>query len=309
MAPGPYAQKQPPAQDAGLTVATERKSAAVLGAMPPTGLVLLAIAAVQIGAALATHLFPILGTNATVALRIIFSALLLGLVARRKVRGFGRTFADHWGLLVAFGLCIAAMNALFYQAIARIPLGAAVAFEFLGPLGVAACTAKRAGHFAWVGLAAFGIALLSPLSGVDLDPIGIVCALLAGTGWAAFIILAGRVSHRITGNDGLAIGMCVAAVAMLPFAAPALPVLVANPLVLLAAVAVALLSTTIPFTLEFEALKRLPARSYGVLVSLEPAVAALVGALFLGERIGMQGIIAVTCVVIAAVGITVFSDP
>jgi len=276
-----------------------------INTFPPPGLLLLSIVSIQVGAALATHLFPILGAAGTVAMRIIFSALLLGLAARSRLRTFTQTFVSHWGLLLLFGLCLAAMNFFFYQAIARIPLGAAVAFEFVGPLSVAALTSRRLSHFAWIALAALGIALLSPLSGVDLDPIGITFALLAGIGWALFIVLAARVGNRIPGNDGLVMGMAVAALLMIPFAAPVVTTLVSKPLVLLAALGVALLSTTIPFSLEFEALKRMPPRTYGVLVSLEPGVAVVVGLLVLGERIGLQGTVAVACVVVAAIGITV----
>ena len=276
----------------------------VISAVPPQGLVLLAIFAIQLGAAGATHLFPILGPSGTVAVRIIFSALLLTLLAGNNAKTFFLTFKDNWPLLLVFGLCIAAMNLFFYQAIARIPLGTAVAIEFIGPLGLAAFTSRRLIHFAWIGLAALGIVLLSPLSGVDLDPLGIVFALMAGSAWALFIVLAGRIGKRIQGNEGLAIGMGVAAIIMIPLVIPVSAELVLNPLVLLAALLVAFLSTTIPFTLEFEALKRLSSRSYGILISLEPGVAALVGAILLGERIGLKGVIALACVMIAAIGIS-----
>ena len=288
---------------------TEDKTGqAILGAFPPSGLLLLAILSIQLGAGLATHLFPVLGAEGTVAVRIIFSALLLGLAARSRIRTFAQTFVGNWGLLLAYGLCVATMNLFFYQAIARIPLGAAVAFEFIGPLGVAVLTSRRLSHFAWVSLAALGIIMLSPLTGADLDTLGILFALLAGVSWAFFIILTRRVGSRVPGNDGLAIGMIIAAISMVPFAVPIVPDLIFAPLILLAAIAVALLSTTIPFTLEFEALKRMSARTYGVLVSVEPAVAAVVGALLLGERIGVQGVIAVLCVVVAAIGITITDD-
>ncbi len=280
-------------------------SVTLFNAIPPPGLVLLSIVSIQVGAALATHLFPILGAEGTVAVRIIFSALLLGLIARTRVRSFGQTFVRNWRLLLVFGLSMAAMNLFFYQSIDRIPLGAAVAIEFAGPFAVAALASRRMSHFAWVALAALGIVLLSPLSGVDLDALGVIFALLAGAMWAIFIILSSRVGKRIPGHDGLAIGMVIAAMAMIPFAAPVVTQLVSSPLVLLSGLGVAVLSTTIPFSLEFEVLKRLSTRTYGVLVSLEPAVAVLVGALLLGERIGIQGMIAVACVVIAAIGITV----
>lgn len=273
--------------------------------VPPHVLVLLSIVAIQLGSASATQLFPILGVSGTVAVRIIISALILALASGTKALTFGQTFKDNWQLLFAFGLCIVAMNLFFYQAIARIPLGTAVAIEFIGPLGVAAITSRRLIHFAWIGLAALGIVLLSPLSGVDLDPLGIVFALMAGTAWALFIVLAGNIGKRIPGNEGLAIGMSVAAIIMLPVAIPISGELVLNPLVLLAVLGVALLSTAIPLTLEFQALKRLSSRSYGILISLEPGVAALVGAILLGELIGLKGLIALACVMIAAIGISI----
>ncbi len=276
-----------------------------LEATPAPALVVLAIAAIQLGAGLATYLFPVLGPDGTVAVRIIFSALLLGVAARGRAYSLVRLCWQHGWLLLPFALCIAIMNLFFYEAIARIPLGAAVAFEFTGPLSVAAVTSRRIGHFVWVALAATGIVLLSPLSGTDLDTIGVLFALSAGASWAGFIVLAQRVSQRIPGNDGLVIGMAIAAVAMIPIAAPVAIVLVTDPVILAGGIAVALLSTTVPFTLEFEALKRLSARAYGILISLEPAVAVIVGAVLLDERIGAQGLIAVGCVVTAAIGITI----
>ena len=277
----------------------------LLGTVPPTGLLLLAIVSIQLGAALATHLFPLLGAEGTVAIRIIISALLLGLAARGRVRKFVAIFVRDWRLLLVYGLCISAMNFFFYKAIALIPLGAAVAIEFVGPLGVAALASHRPSHFACVGLAALGILLLSPLAGANLDVIGIVYALMAGAGWACFVLLSRRVSLKVSGNDGLAIGMAIAAMSMIPFAAPVTVDLLSNPILLFVGLGVALLSTTLPFTFEFEALKRLSNLAYGIIISAEPAVAALIGSLMLGERIGVQGMVAVTCVVVAAIGITV----
>ena len=272
--------------------------------IPPQVLVLLAIVAIQLGAALATQLFPLLGATGTVATRILISAIILVIFARRKIRKFGHTFLQHWQLLIALGVCIAAMNMFFYLSIARIPLGAAVALEFAGPLGVAAMTSRQLNHLGWVALAGTGIILLSPLSGMELELAGVIFALLAGAGWALFILISGRVGRQLLDNDGLVIGMVVAAVVVLPFFTPVIPELISNPKVLLTAFSVAVLSTTIPFSLEFQALKQLSTRAYGILVSLEPGVAALVGALLLSEYIGFQGLIAVTCVVIAAIGIT-----
>jgi inner membrane transporter RhtA len=277
----------------------------ILDSLPPTGLILVAIVSIQVGAGMATQLFPILGAEGTVAIRIIISACLLALMARKSIGTFGQIFVLNWRILLGFGLCIAVMNLFFYMSIARIPLGVAVAIEFAGPLGVAALTSRRLIHFLWVGLAAFGIILLSPFAGIDLDSLGIIFAMLAGAGWAIFTVLARRVGDKVSGNDGLTIGMIIAAIVMIPLAVPVASDLISDSWILLTAFGVALLSTTLPFTLEFSALKRIPARNYGVLVSAEPAVAALVGAVLLGERIGIQGMIAVACVVIAAIGITV----
>ena len=256
------------------------------------------------GAAIAKHLFPILGAEGTVAVRIIISALLLVLAMHGRLSRYRQIFIRNWTLLLLFGFCVAAMNFFFYKAIARIPLGTAVAIEFIGPLGVAALTSRRLSHIVWVTLAAVGIVLLTPLSGGQLDNYGIIFALLAGTGWAFFIILAGRLGNRVSGNDGLVIGMIIAALTMIPFATPVINVLFSDPLVLLASLGVALLSTTIPFILEFEALKRVSARTYGILVSVEPAVAAMVGAVLLEELLEFQSILAIGCIVIAAIGIT-----
>ncbi len=220
--------------------------------IPPTGLVLFSVFSIQIGSGLATQLFPVLGAEGTVAIRIIISAMLLVFLTGSKLRSFNRIFARNARLLLCFGLCIAAMNLFFYLAIARIPLGAAVAIEFVGPLGIAALKSKRKIHFAWVSLAALGIILLSPLSGVYLDSMGILYALLAGAGWALFIVLAERVGKHTSTNDGLMIGMIVAAIAMTPYAIPVTSDLFSDSMVLLAALGVALLSTTIPFSFEFE---------------------------------------------------------
>jgi len=257
-----------------------------MNSFPPTGLVLLAILAIQLGAASATFLFPVLGASGTVAIRIIFSAIILGAFSYKRLSTFGMMFLQHWKILSGFGLCLASLNFFFFEAIARIPLGIVVAIEFIGPLGVAAYNSKQASHFGWIALAAFGIILLSPLSGVEIDALGVVFALLAGTACA----------------------MLVAALVMLPFFIPVTSILINNPIYLLAGFGIALLSTTLPFTLEFNALKRLPARNYGVLVSLEPGVAAFIGALLLGERLGIQGITAIICVTIAAIGITLSND-
>ena len=267
-------------------------------------MILLAVVTIQLGAAVSIHLFPVIGVEGTVAVRITFSAIILGLFVRRSPQVLISAFFRHWQLLLIFGLCLAMMNFFFYKAIERIPLGVAVAVEFAGPLSVSAFTSKKRSHLAWVALAAAGILLLTPLSGAELDWLGVVFAACSGVGWGTFAVLSRRVSARLNNNDGLVIGMSLAALVMTPFVIPAIPVLIVQPKFLLVGFAVALLSTAIPFLLEFKALKRLSAATYGVLVSVEPAVAALVGAVLLSERIGLRGLCAVICVVVAAIGVT-----
>ena len=242
----------------------------LLGKLPAPSLVLMAITVIQVGSALATQLFPMLRPEGTVAVPIISSALLLGFAARSGVQQFPRIFFDNWALLLGFGLCMTAMNLFFFKAIALIPLGTTVTLEFIGPLTVAAFNSRKLSQFAWVALAALGVLLLSPLTGTDVNSLGVVFALLAGSGWAMFIVLAVRVAKCAPGNDGLTIGMIIAALAMVPIAAPLATVFVAEPLLLLAGFAVAVLSTTIPFTFEFEALKRLPHVPVACWLALNP---------------------------------------
>ncbi len=283
----------------------------IFNLIPPQGLVLLAIIAIQLGSGIAVQLFPILGIEGTIAVRIIFSAIILGMTAKTKIHSLWQIFLDNWVILCLFGICMVLMNFFFYKALARIPLGAVVAIEFVGPLSLAAITSKRFIQFIWVGLAAVGILLLSPLAGANLDTWGIIFALIAGTGWTTFIILGKRVGKKVSGNSGLTIAMLIASIFMIPFFVPVIPILIQDPYVLFIGLCVALLATSIPFTLEFQALKKLSHSAYGILISLEPAVAALVGVIVLKEQIGGQGIIAVICVVVAAIGITLSekSDP
>jgi inner membrane transporter RhtA len=271
-------------------------------AVPPPGLMLISVVSVQVGAAVAIRLFPVIGPITTTFLRIAFSALLLLVASRRTIdRGAWR----HAGSLLAFGFVMAAMNLCFYGAIARIPLGIAVAIEFIGPLGLAALTSRRMRDFAWIALAVAGIALLTPDIGVALDPLGVGFALLAAVGWAAYVILSRRVGRALPGGSGLALTMLVATVVTLPaeLATGGLGELDTG--LLAGAFAVAILSTALPLSLEFEALKRMTARTYGILVTLEPAVAALVGAVALGQAMGPKAILAVACVTAAALGVTI----
>jgi inner membrane transporter RhtA len=273
-----------------------------VAAVPPPGLLIISIVSIQLGAAVAVNLFPVLGPVATVFLRLGFSAVLLLVATRRTL---DRRAGRHWTALLLFGVVLGLMNLSFYGAISRIPLGIAVAIEFVGPLGVAIATSRRPLDFAWIALAALGILLLTPNLGSTLDPLGVALALSAGACWAGFILLTRHVGKTLPGNSGLAIGMTVGALVTLPvmLGTGGLPAF--EPWVLAASLAVALLSTALPLSLEFEALKRMPARTYGILVTLEPVVATGVGAVLLGQAIGIQGFVAVVCVTAAALGVTI----
>ena len=271
-------------------------------AVPPPGLLLISIVSIQLGAAVAVNLFPVLGPVGTAFLRLAFAAVLLVAAARHTIT---RDARRHAGTLLLYGTILGVMNLCFYGAIARIPLGIAVAIEFVGLLGLAVATSRRPRDFAWIGLAALGIVLLTPEIGGALDPLGVALAGAAGVCWAAFTVMSQHVGRALPGHSGLAIGMAVAALVVLPVEV-AVGGLSGLDLGLLGAtLAVAILSTALPLSLEFEALKRMTARAYGILVTMEPAVAALVGAVLLGQAIGLQGLLAVACITAAALGVTI----
>jgi inner membrane transporter RhtA len=273
---------------------------------PPTALVILPIFSVQLGAALAKSLFDSLGPGGTVFLRIAFAALVLFLLVRPKLGGH-----DRAGYLVAglFGLTLAGMNFSLYLAFDRIPLGVAVTLEFVGPLGVAVAGSRRLLDLLWVVLAAAGILLLAPLSvlgGMDLDPVGVAFALLAGCLWASYILLSARTGSAFPGGTGLVIALCVGTFVLFPFGIAGAGYALLDPKLLLAGFGVAMLSSAIPYSLELEALRKLPARVFGVLMSLDPAVAALAGLVVLGERLEMRAVAAIIFVTIAAAGASLF---
>ena len=274
-----------------------------IGAVPPPGLMLLAIVSIQVGAATATHLFADLGPAGAVFLRIGISAVLLCLAWRPS---FDRRVRENAGLLLLYGLVIGAMNLSFYHAIARIPLGIAATIEFMGPLAVAVATSRRLRDFLWIALALGGALLLVPDIGERLDPLGLGFAVLGAAGWASFILLSIRVGRAFERGSGLALGMVVAAVLLVPIGGRGAAVAFMEPELLAIAFAVAVFSTAIPFSLEFEALKRIPPRVYGVLVAMEPAIAVIVGIVLLDQSLTLRTGLAVALVTTAAVGITLF---
>ena len=284
-----------------LTHKTTERS--VLGAVPPPIVVLLAIISVQVGAAFAKGLFQAIGSSGTVFLRVGFGAIIFCLVARPRIRGYAR---KDYLLIVLFGLSIAIMNGSFYAAIARIPLGIAVTLEFVGPLTVSVIASRKRRDFVWIALAAIGVVLLAPIGHSTLDPLGVVLALLAGACWGVYILLNVRIGRAFVGQTGLALSMAVAALALLPFGIWSGGAMLLNPRILLLGVGVAILSTVIPFTLELEALRRLPARVFGVLMSLEPAMATLVGFVILHELVSIRALIALSLIVVASGGVSFF---
>jgi inner membrane transporter RhtA len=264
----------------------------------PIGMVLGAVACVQFGAGLAATLFDDLGPVGTVLLRVGFAAVVLVAVWRPRVRGLRRE--ERW-LVAAFGVSLAGMNGLYYLAIDRIPQGVAVTFEFVGPLAVALAASRRGLDVVWAAFAGAGVALLGGF-GSSLDPAGVAFALGAGAWWAAYILLSARVGRAFRGGDGLALAMVVGtAVLLVPGVADAGDALL-DPELLALGAAVALLSSVIPYSLELEALRRIPARVFGVLMSLEPAFAALAGLLVLGQDLDAIEIVAIALVVGASVG-------
>ena len=250
-------------------------------------------------AALAKGLFPALGATGTVGLRVGISAVILLAAFRPRLRG---VTAAQWRLLLPYGVVLGVMNLVFYLSLARIPLGLAVTLEFIGPLGVAVFGSRRAVDIAWVVLAAGGIALIGPWAGGGADTLGVLLALGAGACWAAYILLGGGVSRTIPGGTPVALGMTIAAFVAVPPAVATGAFTRLTPGLFAAAIGVALLSSAIPYTLEMIALKELPARTFGILMSLEPAVAALAGLVFLREVLSPRQWVAVALVIAASTG-------
>ncbi len=268
--------------------------------IPPTVLVLLSTFSAQLGSSFAKILFGQIGPGGTVLLRLGFGALIMLTLSRPKFRGYRR---QDYLTAVIFGVTFACMNSLFYAAIARIPLGIAVAIEFVGPLSVAVAQSRRAIDFLWIVLAIAGILLLTPFVGVStLDLLGAIFALLAGVFWAIYILVNVRVGQAFQGGTGLTIALCVGAVIVLPYGIVSGGARLLKPSVLLMGLGVSLFSSVIIYLLELEALRKLPSRVFGVLMSIEPAIAALLGFIILHERLSMQDLLAIALVIVASLG-------
>ena len=272
--------------------------------IPPIPAVLFAIISVQSGAAIAKTLFPAIGAAGTASLRIGISAIILLAVYRPNLL---KITPNQWKIVIPYGLSLGAMNLIFYLAIERIPIGLAVTLEFIGPLVVAVIGSKRLIDYLWVLLAAIGIVLIAPWSNNGIDLLGVLFALLAGALWAAYIVLGTKVSKIMKGGDAVATGMLFASILIVPFGILENGLTNLTPTFLYVGIALALLSSAIPFTLEMKALAQLPARTFSILMSLEPAAASIFAFIFLQEYLTFNEILAVVFVVIASVGSTITS--
>lgn len=268
-------------------------------ALAPVALVVAGGLSVQFGAAIAVLLMPRAGALGVVTLRLAAAALVLLVVCRPKLRGHSR--AD-WGTVVAFGIAMGGMNTLFYQAADRIPLGAAVTLEVLGPLALSVIASRRLVNVVWAALALGGVVLLSGGGFDRLDPAGAAYALGAGAMWAAYIVFSARTGRRFPQADGLALAMVVAALLSLPLGIMDAGAKLVVPSTLGLGAAVALLSSVLPYTLELIALRRLPAPTFAILMSLEPAIAAMAGFLILHQALSLTDALAIALVIGASMG-------
>ncbi|UXY55284.1 threonine/homoserine exporter RhtA [Pseudomonas tohonis] len=268
----------------------------------PVGILLVAMTSVQSGASLAKSLFPVIGAQGTTSLRLIFAALFLLLVLRPWRT---RINTGALGSVLAYGTALGFMNLLFYMSLQTVPLGIAVALEFTGPLAVAILSSRRLLDFVWIALAVAGLALLLPIGegAAGIDPLGAAYALGAGVCWGLYIIFGQRAGAE-HGMQSACLGVMVAAFVAAPFGMVHAGTDLLNLALIPTALGVALLSTAIPYTLEMYALTRMPARTFGTLMSIEPALGALSGLLFLGERLSLLQWLAIGAIILASIGTT-----
>ncbi|WP_338897599.1 EamA family transporter [Streptomyces sp. TG1A-60] len=296
----PGADRSAPATSATAPAAPASGGTRGPGSLGPVGLVLAGGLSVQFGGALAVMLIPRAGALGVVTLRLAVAALVLLVICRPRLRGHSRT---DWGTVLAFGVTMAAMNGLFYQSVARIPLGPAVTLEVLGPLALSVLASRRAVNLVWAGLALCGVFLLGGGGGFGgLDPLGVAFALSAGAMWALYIVFSARTGRRFPQADGLALAMGVAAVLFLPLGILESGTRLLAPETVALGAAVAVLSSVLPYTLELLALRRLPASTFAVLMSLEPAIAATAGFLILDQALSAGESLAIALVIGASMG-------
>lgn len=298
----PAMQSDP--EDAGLGAPGIRhRLAALTGRVPPALLLLLSVVSVQLGSAVAALLFIDVGPIGTAFTTVGFSAITLLVVSPPRV---DRRIFRHAKLIAFYGASLAGMILPFYLAMQTVPLGVATTIAFLGPLMLAVVTSHRVMHFVWIGVALLGLVLLTPDIGVDLDPMGLGLAALSAFGWAGFVMASKSAGQIFDRFSGLTFGLIVATLLLAPLAWREGTVFHAGLMPLAGSFVAGLLVTALPMMLEFLALKRVSPRTYGILVTLDPAIGALVGAIFLGQALGGRVLLAVACVTVAALGVTLF---
>jgi inner membrane transporter RhtA len=277
----------------------------LLARVPSPALVLGAIASVQFGSAIAATLFARVGPGGAVLLRLVSASIVLLALWRPRLRGRTRR---ELVLAVMFGVVLAGMNLSFYQALARIPLGVAVTIEFVGPLAVAVSGSRRLLDLVWVTLAAVGILALTHVGAHGLNALGVAFALIAACLWAAYILLNARVGQAFERGTGLALAMLVASVVALPAGVIDGGTRILEPRTIAVGAAVGMLSSAIPYSLELEALRRMPSRVFGILMSIEPAMAALAGFVILGEALRGRDVVAIVLVAAASAGASLTAE-
>jgi inner membrane transporter RhtA len=288
---------------AATSPATPMKRRALPG--PALLLVLGSCSSLQAGAALAMRLFPVLGAPGATLLRVGLAAIVLLAVSRPRVRGWRKT---QWQAVLLYGVSIAGTNAFFYAALARLPLGTAVTIQFLGPLTLSAALSRRMRDLGWVLLAVTGVVILGlteshgTTAGGSLSLAGVAFALASGAFWATYIITGARVSAAVPGRGGLAVAMSAGALVLLPFGALGAARIAQSPHLIPVAFGMALLASVVPYSLELAAMRRAPKRVFGILLSLEPAVATMAGWLLLGQHASAVALAAVVIVVAASTG-------
>ena len=285
---------------------TTRTVTAAPASTRPVALILVAVSSVQVGAALAKRLFPLLGASGTVAVRLLTAAVVLLAIARPRVRGVRRR---HLVLVAGFGLVLAVMNLCFYASLQRIPLGVAVTIEFAGPLALAVAGSRRLRDLLWATLAGSGVVVLTgggtAFTNGSLDPLGVAFALTAAACWAGYIVLSQRVGAVLPSLQGLALAITVGAVLALPVGVATAGRALLRPDLLAMGAAVGLLSSAVPWGLEFVALRSLSRAAFGVLMSIEPALAALAGFVLLHERLTPPQLVGMVLICAASAGAAV----
>ena len=268
----------------------------------PVGLLLIAMASIQTGASLAKQLFPLVGAQGTTTLRLLFASVIMLLLLRPWRARFN---ADSLRTIVVYGISLGCMNLMFYLALRTVPLGIAVALEFTGPLAVAILASRRAIDFIWIGLAVFGLVLLVPFGAASqgVDPVGAGFALGAGTFWALYIVYGQKAGHD-NGVQTAALGVMIAALFVAPVGIVHAGSALLSPAVIPLGIGVAILSTALPYSLEMVALTRMPARTFGTLMSIEPAFGAICGLVFLHEVLSVTQWLAIVSIITASVGAT-----